>query len=104
MIIDDEIKTFNCYFKFEKGKHKIIILFNNILIDCKGMFKNCNRIIELNIINFKTNKVKDMSEMFSNCSKLTNLNLSNFNTENVNNMNEIFYEFSDLIFSILNLK
>jgi surface protein len=49
-----------------------------------GMFDNCSNLINLDISNFKTNKLEDMHGMFYNCTKLTNLNLSNFNTENIN--------------------
>ena len=45
------------------------------------MFNDCYNLINLDISNFKTNKVEDMRLMFNKCSKLTNLNLSNFNTE-----------------------
>ena len=48
------------------------------------MFNKCSNLINLDISNFKTNKVEDMIAIFNNCFKLTNLNLSNFNTENIN--------------------
>jgi surface protein len=47
------------------------------------MFNNCSNLINLDISNFKTNKVEDMRLIFQNCSKLINLNLINFNSENL---------------------
>ena len=56
MIIDNKINFFNCIFPFKKGKHMIIILYNNDLINCSRMFNNCIYIIEIKFINF--NKIK----------------------------------------------
>ena len=49
----------------------------------KQMFNRCSKLNNLNVSNFKTNKVTDISFMFNLCSNLTNLDVSNFNTENV---------------------
>ncbi len=67
MIIDNKINCFNCNFRFEKGKHMIIILYNNNLINCSGMFYNIKDIIEIKFINCNINKVKNIRGMFNNC-------------------------------------
>ena len=50
---------------------------------------------ELNIDNFKTNKVTYMTSMFSGCSSLKELNISNFNIDNVVDMFGMFSGCSD---------
>ena len=50
-----------------------------------GMFKNCEKIKNLNLSNFNTKNVINMDDMFSGCSSLLSLDLSNFNTEKVKN-------------------
>ena len=67
LYIDEEKVNFNTNFNFQKGKHKIVILFNNIINNCDSMFNECKEIIKINFINFKTDKVKDMSFMFNKC-------------------------------------
>ena len=87
-MLDGKKIKINFNFKYNKGKHKITIIFNKNIKSCK-LFSFCNNIIEIKFINFITKEINDMSVMFENCSKLTNLNLSNFNTENVKNMSGI---------------
>ena len=54
------------------------------------MFYMCQKLTELNLSNFKTEKVKNMKYMFSYCNMLEKLNLSNFNTAEVTNMSGMF--------------
>ncbi len=88
--IDDNKNKFNTNFKLNKGKHKIIIYFNNIINNSSSMFNGCKDIIEIKFINFKTYKITNMSEMFANCSNLYKLDVSDFNTENVKDMKLMF--------------
>ena len=60
------------------------------------MFYNCDLLKELNLSNFDTSQVTKMERMFSFCSKLTSLNLNNFNTSNVKNMKHMFHGCSSL--------
>ena len=66
IFIDENKEEFNINLNLNKGKHKIDILFNNILTSCESMFSECKEIIEIKFINFITNKVTDMSFMFNN--------------------------------------
>ena len=54
------------------------------------MFYKCQKLTELNLSNFKTEKVKNMPYMFSYCNMLEKLDLSNFNTMKVKNMSGMF--------------
>ena len=47
------------------------------------MFIGCHSLKEINLSNFKTNKVAVMSGKFYGCNSLEKLNLSSFITDNV---------------------
>ena len=96
MFIDEKNVNFVTNYLFNKGKHKIIIIFNNDLTNCSNMFNECKEIIEIKFINLKTDKVTNMSYMFNECSNLKNLDINSFNTENVINMSHMFCKCSNL--------
>ena len=51
------------------------------------MFNNCNNLKSLDLVAFKTNKVKSMEKMFNECNSITSIeNLNNFDTSLVTNM------------------
>ena len=54
------------------------------------MFKNCEKLKELDISNFKTDNVKNMNSMFYNCISLEKLTLSEIKTEKVKDMSFMF--------------
>lgn len=54
------------------------------------MFYNCYQMINLDVSNFNTSKVRNMSSMFEQCRNLTSLDVSNFDTSNVTNMTWMF--------------
>ena len=90
--IDD--KEINCYINNLKKGIYIIIMKIEEKITCEYMFYECNKIIEIEFINFDTKNVTNMKEMFSNCSGLKILNLNNFDSKNVSTMRCMFYECS----------
>ena len=53
------------------------------------MFKNCEQLEEIDISNFKTEKVENMFGMFEN-SGVKNLDLTNFKTKTTTNMGNMF--------------
>ena len=55
------------------GINNVTIRFGAQLESCKNMFKGLTNIIEIDLSNFKTSKVKDMSYMFDNCENLKQL-------------------------------
>ena len=60
------------------------------------MFCGCSSLTNLDLSNFKTDKVRDMSGTFTHCSSLTSLDVSNFKTDNVQFMDYLFYGCSGL--------
>ena len=106
----------------EIGLYNILINFNINIEECSYMFAGCEKIIDINFINFNTKKftkmkcmfygcknlqkikfsfdtanVTDMSSMFSDCESLNNLpDISKWNTINVTDMNHMFYNCKSL--------
>lgn len=54
------------------------------------MFKECNKLKELDLSNFNTSNVRDMANMFNNCYKLEKINLSGLDTHRVEDMSFMF--------------
>ena len=55
------------------------------------LFKNCEKITEIDLSNFDASKTKYIEEMFWNCISLTSINFTNFYTPQVTQMNHLFY-------------
>ena len=60
--------------------NNIIIIWNNRIIECCGMFYGLKNITKIDLSYFNTSLVRDMSGMFYGCNSLISLNLNNFNT------------------------
>ena len=68
----------------------IIIKWNNTIYDAESMFRDCEKIIEIDLSHFDTSQVTNMSRMFYNCTSLISLDLTNLETSNVEDMNRLF--------------
>ncbi len=64
--------------------------------DMRDMFRNCNQMTELIFGNFDTSKVTTMNQMFLSCSKLPTLNLSSFDTSSLRNIYRLFNACNEL--------
>ena len=74
--INDEPIPFNYFHKFEsKGKYIIKYSFMNYLTKINQMFWNCPHFKNIDLSNFKTQKVTNMNGMFQDCISLDNINL-----------------------------
>ena len=71
-------------------KNYIISYLNYDDINGKGLFQNCEKIIEIKILESK--KISNMTRMFSKCTSLQNIDLSNFDTSSAIKMNFMFFE------------
>lgn len=60
------------------------------------MFSGCSSLKNLDLSNFKTDKVREMIGMFTHCSSLTSLDVSSFQTDDVVYMEYMFYGCSGL--------
>ena len=86
------------YHTFNKeGKYIIEYSFKNNLTKTCYMFRGCDSLISLDLLNFNTQDVTNMYGMFYNCNSLKSLDLSKFNTQNVTNMCFMFCDCNSLI-------
>ena len=89
--INNSYIDFNYFYIFEKaGKYIIKYIFMNHITTCDYMFCECELLTNIDLSNFKTQKVINMSYMFFGCISLTNIDLSNFNNQNVTDMRNMF--------------
>ena len=89
--INDEPIPFNYFHKFKsKGKNIIKYSFKDYLTKMNQMFMDCSDLRNIDLSNFKTQKVTNMNGMFEGCISLNSVNLSNINTQKVNNMADMF--------------
>ena len=85
------IVTMSDMFAYYRGtKLDVSMLDTSNVESFSGMFFCCNKVKELNLLNFNTEKAVDMSCMFWHCSSLVELDISSFSTENVKDMEGMF--------------
>ena len=96
LYINNESKTFSNKYSFYNPNNTIVLIWNEEITDCNGMFDECIGFTEMDLSEFDTSKVTDMSGMFRECTSLTYLDLSNFNTSLVTSMSEMFKECTSL--------
>ena len=98
VIINDEIKDSGIKnYNFTEELNNVIIKFNNSITSCANMFYGLTNIIEIDLSNFDTSKVKNMSSMFCECSSLEKIYFGNINTSSVKDMNNLFHYCNKLI-------
>ena len=79
------------YLDITESESEIKLIWNNNIESTKGMFYNCDDIVEIDMIQFDTSSVTDMSYMFALCQSLNSLNVNNLNTEKVETFENMFY-------------
>ena len=77
-------------YNFNQSINYVVLIWNNYLTYCGGMFYGSSDIIEFDFSEFNTSKVEYMGFMFCNCSSLISLNISNFDTSNVMSFRYMF--------------
>ena len=88
---DPKFPQFQKYFTPEKeGEYCIDLKFSINLTDSSYMFAGCEKITNLNFINFNTKYITNMRYMFYGCKNLKKINLFCFDTRNVINMSHMF--------------
>ena len=65
-------------------------LETDLVTNMSYMFRECEKVENLNLNNFNTSNVTNMDSMFYFCKNLNNLNINSFETNNVINMNSMF--------------
>ena len=97
--INNKLILFNYFYIFTKaGKYNIKYSFNNCFTNANYMFCDCEFLINIDLSNFKTEKIKNMSDLFRGCKSLTYINLSKFNTKNIIDMSNMFYDCKSLTY------
>ena len=77
--------------------NKVTIKFDGEIVSCKRMLNDLSNIIEIDLSNFDTSKVKDMSYMFNNCKFLEKITFGKIKTSKVENMEGLFHNCEKLI-------
>ena len=92
LFINDHEEIFSKFFIPEiTGIYNIKLTFNKKITNCKYMFYDCKKIIDIDLSLFDSKNVKYMRSMFEGCKNLTNINLSSFNTQKARDMSYMFF-------------
>ena len=76
----------------EEDENNVTIVWNVQLESTGQMFNGCPYILEVDLSNLDSSKVKIMNNMFSECKLLRKINFTNFNTSKVTDMSNIFVD------------
>ena len=75
-----------------EAQNNVKIKFDHLIETCANMFDGLSNIIEIDLSNLDTSKVKNMSSMFNECVNLENIIFGNINTSSVENMFQLFQD------------
>ena len=101
-VLSENLINFNSYCNnmFYKLKSILTIKFGYTntrnMKSMSRMFRDSNKLNEVDVNNWDTSEVTSMKEVFSGCNGLTNLDVSNWNTSNVTSMYNTFAGCSSL--------
>ena len=97
LYVNDKKEKYKTYIKSKKcGINKIVLKFNYNLKKIENIFMRCEKIININFINFNTQNIKSIKNMFYECENIKAINFFNFDTKNVEDMSFMFYDCSSL--------
>lgn len=91
----------NCANLFSGFKNMLYINFDGHFhtentASMRGMFANCESLLELDLTAMDTGNVEDMQSMFSGCGALKNLDITGLDTGSLGSIREMFYGCSSL--------
>ena len=95
--INGVIKNSGSFVNSGSNVNNITIIWIDQLTSTYGMFRFCDKIIEIDLSFFDSSNITSMAAMFYGCSSLTFLNITNFDTSKVTDMMEMFAECFSLI-------
>ena len=100
--LKEDYSTENGIFKYNDNKegvgiYKFKITFKTVLTKMDSMFKDIKSLIEADLSEFVSEKVKSMNSLFVNCEKLVNVNFTNFDSKKVESMDSTFENCINLI-------
>ena len=97
LYINSKKEIYKAYIESKKiGINRIILKFNYNLKNIKNMFKDCEKIIDINFFDFNFRNITNMDYIFFNCNNLKKIDFYNFDTENVESMSHMFYACNSL--------
>ena len=92
-----------CKLNLNAGEHSIVVEWDNPIEDCSNMFEGINSLIEINLTEFDSSKIKYMGFMFKDCKSLKKVILPSISNENqlehLENMFENCYSLETVIFN-----
>ena len=89
-INDIQQNIINHSFYFNETENEVKFVWNNSIINCKYMFKDCPSILEVDLSEFDNSKVTEMYNMFERCQSLTSINFDNIKTSQLIFMGYMF--------------
>ena len=100
--LQEEYSTKNGVFKYNDNKERVgtikfKITFKTVLTKMDTMFKDIKSLIEADLSEFVSEKVKSMNSLFLNCEKLVNVNFTNFDSKKVESMDNTFENCINLV-------
>ena len=73
------------------GIHTIKVIFKKKLLQCNGLFSNCDNIYKVDCSNFDCSQIIDCSRMFGCCSSLIEINLGKLDFALSSNFSKMFH-------------
>ena len=100
--LQEDYSTKNGIFKYNDNKERVgtikfKITFKTVLTKMDSMFKDIKSLIEADLSEFVSAKVKSMNSLFVNCEKLMNVKFTNFDSKKVESMDNTFENCINLI-------
>ena len=68
----------------------IILKFSSLLQNCENMFKDCDKITEIDFSSFESSEINNINNMFEGCKYLKSIDFGNFDTSKVTQMSYVF--------------
>ena len=88
--------TINSQIQLSNSINDVKIIFSSSVTNCNSMFKECSKIIEIDISDFISSNLEYINNIFYDCISLKSITFGNFQTSNINNMKHVFYNCSSL--------
>ena len=99
ILIDNSSQPIIENYIYSLNKTNIVtLIWTDLINNCRGLFKDCNTIIEINFTDFDATNCLNLDYMFRDCSSLKSLDLTGLKTSNLlNSMSNIFWGCKSLI-------
>ena len=92
--VKDDTCSTTCTFK--DSISNLTLIFNSPFESLYEIFRGLNHIIEADLSNFDTSKLKDMTRIFYDCANIKKIYFGDFNTKSVTSMRSLFKGCSSL--------